>query len=192
MWCDNCLLLLPLRAGAIAWAVVITLYSIAGGIFLLKYGQFFFFVYPEWFIYGGIGLGVAAVAIINIFALSNRSYIWTRVCKFLWPFIVVISTIRAILMIVELNRGQSNIVWECQNGGQLWGASANAGYGNTSSFPDGICAAGFSSLYTAYIVSLLVDLGFQMYMLFLNWRFSKRLEHYNALKGPLYGGYYNA
>lgn len=57
------------------------------------------------FIYGGIGMGIGAVAIINIIALSNRSYIWIRVCKFLWPFIVVISAIRAILMIVELNRG---------------------------------------------------------------------------------------
>lgn len=192
MWCDNCLLLLPLRAGAIAWGVVIAIYSIAGSIFLLRYGQFFFFVYPEWFIYGGIGMGIAAVAIINIIALSNRSYLWTRVCKFLWPFIVVISAIRCILMIVELNRGKDNIIWECQNGGQLWGASANAGYGNTAAFPDGICAPGFSSLFTAFIVSLLVDLAFQMYMLFLNWRFTKRLEHYTTLKGPIYGGYYNA
>jgi len=192
MWCDNCLLLLPLRAGAIAWGVFMALYSLAGSIFLLRYGQFFYFVYPEWFIYGGIGMGVAAVAIINIFALSNRSYIWSRVCKFLWPFIIVICGVRAIFMIWELNRGKDNIVWECQNGGQLWTTSANAGYANTASFPDGICAPGFQSLYTAFIVSLLVDLGFQMYMFFLNWRFTKRLEHYQSLKGPMYGGFYNA
>jgi hypothetical protein len=66
-------------------------------------------------------MGVAAVALINIIALSNvraaprardvrvptalqRSYIWTRMCKFLWPLIVVIAAIRAILMIVELER----------------------------------------------------------------------------------------
>lgn len=92
-------------------------------------------------------------------------------------------------MIWELNRGQSNIIWECQNGGQLWGSSAAAGYGNTSSFPDALCAPGFSALYTAFIVSLLVDLAFQMYMFFLNWRFSKRLEHYSKMN-PLAGGYY--
>lgn len=193
MWCDNCLLLLPLRGGAIAWGVVIMLYSIAGGVFLLIEGQYLFFVYPEWFIYGGIGLGVAAVAAINILALSNRSYIWTRVCKFLWPFIIVISAIRAILMVVELNRGKDKITWECSHGGQLWSESAAAGYGGQSSaIPGGFCAAGASSINTAFIVGLLVDLGFQMYMYFLNWRFQKRLEHYQGMKGPFNGGYYNA
>ncbi|KAK0481788.1 hypothetical protein IW261DRAFT_1472469 [Armillaria novae-zelandiae] len=163
-----------------------------------------FFTYPEWYgartglqlrrsllrryIYGGIGLGVAAVAIINMFALSNRSYIWTRVCKFLWPFIIVISAVRAILMIVELERGKDKIQWECDNGGQLWTASAAAGYSTSTSFPSTFCSSGFSSLYTAFIISLLADLGCQMYMFFLNWRFSKRLEHYSNMKGPFHGG----
>lgn len=35
----------------------------------------------------------------------QRSYIWTRVCKFIWPFILVIALVRAIIMIVELQRG---------------------------------------------------------------------------------------
>jgi len=175
-----------------AWAVVIVAYSLAGGIFLLKWGQFLFFAFPEWQIYGGIGMGVASAALINILALSNKSYIWTRVCKFIWPFIVVISAIRAILMIVELRRGKDKIAWECDNGGQLWTDSVVAGYDNGSSFPGAFCATGFGSISTAFIISLLVDLGFQIYMLFLNWRFSKRLEHYNSMKGPFYGGYYNA
>ncbi|KAF8514341.1 hypothetical protein BU17DRAFT_52639 [Hysterangium stoloniferum] len=189
--CDNCLLLLPLRGGAMAWGVVMILYSVAGGIFLLRWGQFLFFVYPEWRvytqIYGGIGVGVAVAAAINVIALSSRSYIWTRACRLIWPFVIVICGIRAIIMIWELSRGKDKIIWECQNGGQLWGASANAGYGGTTSFPDGICGPGFSSLFTAFIVSLLVDLGFQIYMLFLNWRFTKRLEHYQFLKGTIYG-----
>ncbi|CAL1694212.1 unnamed protein product [Somion occarium] len=190
--CDNCLLLLPLRAGAIAWAVIIALYSIAGGIFLLKWGQYLYFFYPEWLIYGGIGMGVGATAVITILALSNRSYVWTRVTKFLWPFIIVISAVRAILMIVQLQRGKDKIQWECDNGGQLWTESAAAGYGANSSFPGGFCTTGFSSLNAAFIVSLLVDLGFQMYMYFMVWRFQKRLEHYQNMKGPFYGGYYNA
>jgi len=190
MWCDNCLLLLPLRAGAMAWAVIIFLYSAVGGVVLLKWGQYLFFTYPEWEIYGGIGLVVALAAFINLLALSNRSYIWTRVCKFLWPFIIVISAVRAIVMILELRRGKDKIIWECNNGGQLWPASAAEGY-DTSTFPSGFCTAGWGSINTAFTISLLVDLGFQMYMLFLNWRFSKRLEHYNSMKGPFYGGYYN-
>lgn len=192
MWCDNCLLLLPLRGGAIAWGVIIAAYSIAGGFVLLRWGQYLFFVYPEWFIYGGIGMGVGALAIITILALSNRSYIWSRVCTFLWPFVIVICAIRAILMIVELQRGKDKIQWECQNGGQLWTDSAAAGYGGNVSIPDGFCGSGFSSLNAAFIISLLVDLGFQLYMFFMIWRFQKRLEHYQNMKGPFIGGYYNA
>ncbi|KJA28465.1 hypothetical protein HYPSUDRAFT_1087225 [Hypholoma sublateritium FD-334 SS-4] len=188
MWCDNCLLVLPLRSGAIAWAVLVAAYSVAGGIFLLIRGQYLFFVYPEWCIYGGIGLFVGACAVITMFALSNRSYIWIRVAKFLWPFVIVISAVRAIIMIVELQRGQDEILWECNNGGQLWTASVEAGISNTGSLPAAFCTGGFSSLNTAFIVSLLVDLVCQFYMFFLTWRFSKRLEHYSNMKGPFEGG----
>lgn len=78
------------RAGAIAWAVVIfvggppllyilshrlpwesQIYSLAGALFLLIEGQYFFFVFPEWYIYGGIGMAVAVLAALNILALSN-------------------------------------------------------------------------------------------------------------------------
>jgi len=195
MWCDNCLLVLPLRAGAIAWAVVIAAYSVAGGVFLLIKGQFLYFFFPEWQIYGGIGLGVAAAAVITMFALSNRSYIWIRVAKFLWPFVIVICAVRAIIMIVQLQRGKDNILWECNNGGQLWTSSVSTTETetqSTGSIPNGFCTLGFSSLNIAFIVSLLVDLVFQFYMYFLTWRFSKRLEHYSTMKGPFHGGYYNA
>lgn len=192
MWCDNCLLILPLRAGGIAWAFLIAVYSIAGGLFLLLRGDYLFFVYPEWQIYGGIGLLVATAAIISMLALSNRSYIWTRVTTFVWPFVIVISAIRAILMIVELQRGQDKIAWECANGGQLWPGSVTPGVIPSGSLPSTFCTTGFASLNSAFIVALLVDIVCQIYMFFLTWRFSKRLEHYSGLKGPFYGGYYNA
>lgn len=51
---------------------------------------------------------------------------------------------------------------ECQNGGQLWGQSEEAGYDNAAGFPDAVCGAGFHSLLTAFIICLLVDLGFQV------------------------------
>ena len=58
---------------------------------------------------------------------------------------------------------KDKIQWECDNGGQLWSASAAAGYGTSSeTFPTGFCAAGFSSLNVAFIVGLLVDLVFQV------------------------------
>ncbi|TDL28135.1 hypothetical protein BD410DRAFT_812165 [Rickenella mellea] len=186
MWCDNCLLLLPLRAGAMAWGVIIALYSIAGGVLLLKYGNFLYFLYPEWQLYGGVSVGVGVIALINVFALSNRSYIWTRVCKFVWPFIIVLSAIRAIIMIVRLQQNQYKIAWECDHGGQQWSDTTPPDTGTT--IPSGFCTAGFSSLNTAFIVSLLVDIGFQLYALFLNWRFATRLEHYQNMHGPYGGG----
>jgi hypothetical protein len=89
--------------------------------------------------------------------------------------------VRATLIIVELQRGfvpkpykdravptyslcsydrKDKIIWECDHGGQIW--SSNAEYAAKSSFPVGFCTAGFNSLYTAFIVSLLVDLVFQV------------------------------
>jgi len=192
MWCDNCLLVLPLRAGAIAWGVLIFAYSLAGGIFLLRVGQYLFFFFPEWQIYGGIGLGVAVAAALSMIALSNRSYIWSRVCSFVWPFIIVICAVRAIIMIVQLQRGKDKIKWECDNGGQLWTDQPTAAKNTVNRIPSHFCASGFSSLNAAFIGSLMIDLVCQMYMYFLMWRFQKRLEHYRGLKGPAYGGYYNA
>ncbi|KAH9044617.1 hypothetical protein EDB85DRAFT_2070747 [Lactarius pseudohatsudake] len=183
MWCDNCLLIFPLRAGGMAWAALIFLYSLVGGIILFRYGPFLFFVYPEWQIYGGVAMGVAAVAAINAISLANKSYIWTRACTVLWPFVIVISAIRAIVMIVELQRGKDKIVWECANGGQLWTTSATAGYGS-GNIPPGFCTAGFSSLNTLFIVGLLADIVCQMYMLLITWRYPTRLEHYASLKLP--------
>ncbi|KZT08636.1 uncharacterized protein LAESUDRAFT_735802 [Laetiporus sulphureus 93-53] len=191
MWCDNCLLVLPLRHGAMAWAIIILLYSIAGAVFLLEFGQFIYFTYPEWQIYGGIGLGVAFIALINVLALSNRSYLWTRVCKIAWPFVIVIIAIRAIAMIVEMQRGKSKFEWECANGDQLWPASAEADYGGSTTMPSILCKAGFPALYLVFIIALLVDIAFQMYMFFMTWRYEKLLQHYSSLT-PSIGGYYKA
>jgi len=192
MWCDNCLLIFPLRAGGMAWGIFMMLYSIAGGIFLLKWGQFLYFMHPEWFIYGGISMGVASVAGINVVTFSNRSYIWSRVCKFLWPVLILVSTIRAILMIWQLHRGKAKIAWECANDGKPWGATDIQNELSTIRMPIGLCTAPFSSLWTAFIICLLIDLGFQLYMFFMTWRYSKRLEHYREMKGPTMGGFYNA
>jgi len=159
---------------------------------MFKYGNYLFFITYEWDVYGGIAMAIGLLALVNIFALSNRSYIWTRVCKFCWPAIVIISAIRAIVMIVELHRYEWDIVWECENGGQEWGTVAEAGNPSTTTMPNTICDPGWQTLFNIFIVALIIDLIFQIYMMFLNWRFSKRLEHYNEMKGPYRGGFYNA
>lgn len=95
---------------------------------------------------------------------------------------------------------KEKIVWECANGGQLWTTSAAAGYGS-GNIPSSFCTAGFASLNTAFIVGMLADLMFQVcwivinvvrtrvselfwqvYMLFITWRYSSRLENYTSLK----------
>ncbi|KAF5313095.1 hypothetical protein D9619_002664 [Psilocybe cf. subviscida] len=137
------------RGGAIAWAVLLAP-MLLGGTSATQ-------------IYGGIGIGVAAAAVISMFALSNRSYIWIRVAKFLWPFIIVIAAVRAIIMIVQLQRGKDNITWECNNGGVLWTpADSTTTIVDDTTIPGGFCTLGFASLNTAFIVSLLVDLIIQL------------------------------
>jgi len=194
MWCDNCLLLLPLRAGSIAWAVWIFAYSVAGGIFLFKYGPFLYFTYPEPQIYGGISMTIASAALISMIALSNKSYILTRVARFLWVALLVLTPIRALIMILRLGGNADKVAWECANGGQVWtaDAEANGSVSTTATLPGGFCTTGFHSLQTYFIVGLIVDIVCQLYMAFLIWRFSKRLEHYASMKGPVFGGYYNA
>jgi len=56
---------------------------------------------------------------------------------------------------------KEKILWECANGGQLWTASAAAGYGS-GNVPSVFCTTGFSSLNTAFIVCMLADLVFQV------------------------------
>lgn len=61
-----------------------------------------------------------------------------------------------------LTRSKDKIEWECNNGGQLWTDSVDSGYATSASFPSGFCTAGLSSLNIVFIVSLLIDLGFQV------------------------------
>src|SRR5258706_10880547 len=51
---------------------------------------------------------------------------------------------------------KDKIIWECENGGQLWGESAEACYGNSSSFPNPVCGPGWHRLFSAFILCLLV------------------------------------
>lgn len=64
---------------------------------------------------------------------------------------------------------KSKIEWECDNGGDLWPASVAANYSNSHSFPTEFCLVGFPTINTAFIVSLLVDLGFQVRLYFLDY-----------------------
>ncbi|PWY97251.1 hypothetical protein BCV70DRAFT_69278 [Testicularia cyperi] len=177
MWCDNCLLIFPLRHGAMAWNVFIAAYNLAGSILLFQYGGFLFFDYPEAQIYGGIGMAVMAVCVLTTIGMANSSYMFMRLCFFVWPVILVVVAVRAGFMMFQLDRQQSKIVWECNNGGQLWGTAGET-TSDTTTMPSGFCSAGFHSLYIAFVFSLLIDFGLQVYAYFMCWRFKKRIEHY--------------
>ncbi|PPR01032.1 LOW QUALITY PROTEIN: hypothetical protein CVT26_015633 [Gymnopilus dilepis] len=159
------------------------IYSVAGAVFLFKQGMFFFFVYPEWFIYGGISLGVAAAAVLSIIALLSSSNdsahqtlrrdsevslaIPNRIFHSAWgghdigtpPRVChpsLFSLFSARLAHFTRNR-KDNINWECSNGGQLYGStSTDAGI-----LPDAFCTIGFNSLWAGFIIALLIDLAFQ-------------------------------
>jgi hypothetical protein len=57
---------------------------------------------------------------------------------------------------------KEKIEWECDNGGQLYWESAAANISSSPAFPAEFCIVGFPTINTAFIVGLLVDLGFQV------------------------------
>jgi len=66
---------------------------------------------------------------------------------------------------IHLDYRKDKIIWECNNGGQVWsetGTTTATTTDSSATFPAGFCAAGFSSISAAFIVSLLVDLVFQV------------------------------
>ncbi|ORY38063.1 hypothetical protein BCR35DRAFT_311533 [Leucosporidium creatinivorum] len=202
MWCDNCLLLFPLRGGAMALAALVALYSIGGGIFFFLYGQYFWFTYPEPQVYGAVSMIAGAISVLSIIAYSNSSYMWTRLLFFLGPFVLFLGVVRAGFAIFRLNYYQGNVVWECNHGGQLYNAtlanitSYDPSYnvtadGSTSTIPTGFCSAGFHTLYLAFAFALVIDMILQIYQWFMLWRFKARLEGYFAFKSTQ-GGIYTA
>lgn len=48
--------------------------------------------------YGGIGMAVMSICILNTIGLSNKSYMWIRVCFFIWPVILIAVVVRAAVM----------------------------------------------------------------------------------------------
>ncbi|KAI5476820.1 hypothetical protein MNV49_007278 [Pseudohyphozyma bogoriensis] len=111
MWCDNCLLLFPLRGGAMVLAGLVALYSIAGAVFLFLYGDFLYFTYPEPQLYGGVGIAAGLLAVLFIIALSNNSYMWTRVLAYLSPIVLFLLAVRAGLMIFRLDYYMYFLTW---------------------------------------------------------------------------------
>ncbi|SCV71040.1 BQ2448_3802 [Microbotryum intermedium] len=186
MWCNNCLLLFPLRAGAQALAAFILAYSLAGAIFLFRYGAFFYFMTYEAKAYGSLSFFIAVIAAFHIIAYANSS------CKNHSPFLIVIVALRAGLMTFRLNAYRSNVTWECLHGGQEYNSTiatlaedqnynwtAAAG---TTAIPSTFCKTGWNTVYLAFAFGLGIDMLFQIYQYFMIWRFKASLFEYFAFK----------
>ncbi|KAG9290031.1 hypothetical protein G9A89_010337 [Geosiphon pyriformis] len=200
MWCDNCFLLFPLRAGAIVLAVIMALYQIGGGIFLFKFGDLFFFHDPEASIYGGYAMAQGASALITAIAFSNRSYLFTKLMFRLYPFILVLGAVRAVLMAWELDEWKYRIVGECESGGYKWiSDSTNTTWTpsldhtivtstgtfstNSTTLPTVFCKVGIPNSVVLFTTSLAIDFILMLYFNFLIWRFMVKLQHYPFQKG---------
>jgi hypothetical protein len=57
-----------------ALACLIALYSIGGGIVLFMYGRYFWFLYPEVQIDGGISMAIGAISVLLLLGFANSSY----------------------------------------------------------------------------------------------------------------------
>ncbi|GAA5843931.1 hypothetical protein JCM9279_003678 [Rhodotorula babjevae] len=197
MWCDNCLLIFPLRAGTMALATLIAAYSIAGGIVLFLWGAF---LWPsadiEVPVYGGISMAIGACSVLLLLAFANRSRLWTSALCFILPFVLVLSIVRAGIMIFRLDAYQERVIWSCNYGGQLYNetlaadSTYSAGNSSGDTIPTGFCSAGFHSLYLAFAFALAIDCALQAYQYFLVWRFRAFLRNYNSLKDSRVNGYY--
>uniref|UniRef100_A0A1D1XUM1 Ephrin type-B receptor 1-A n=1 Tax=Anthurium amnicola TaxID=1678845 RepID=A0A1D1XUM1_9ARAE len=189
MWCDNCLLCFPLRAGAMALGVIMALYQIGGGVFLFKLGDFFFTVYLEAQIYGGYAMAQGAIAILAIIALSTRSYVVSRFILILYPIILLLGAIRGGVMVWSLNHYASRIVWSCNNGGVKWiDAHENDKFVppptlyDSPRLPNGFCTVGVEHITSVFTLFLVIDFVIMFYFYFLIWRFNVRLQHYPVQK----------
>lgn len=185
MWCDNCLLLFPLRAGAIFLGVFMALYQIAGSIILFKIGDYFFFHGPEASIYGGYGMAQGFMALIAVLGFSNRSFMITKLLFRIYPFIVFVGAVRAGLMSWALQNWQSRIVRECELGGSKWESNTNGTdtYSNEQGMPSGFCSPGVHNTIVFFTTCLVLDFFLMIYFLFLIWRFYVKLRHYPLQKG---------
>ncbi|GBB94774.1 hypothetical protein RclHR1_02410020 [Rhizophagus clarus] len=192
MWCDNCCLLFPLRAGAMVLGVIMMLYQCGAGIFLFKLGEFFFTLSNEALIYGGYAFGQGALALLAVIALSTRSYIFSRFVFLLYPIILLLGAIRAGLMIWSLNKYSDRIVWSCNNGGVSWVQAHEYNNFNpppalydSPKLPNQFCVAGVKQIINVFSLFLVIDFVLMSYFYFLIWRFNVRLVHYPVQKNEL-------
>ncbi|RHZ61715.1 hypothetical protein Glove_346g176 [Diversispora epigaea] len=191
MWCDNCLLLFPLRAGAICLGLLMAIFQIVGGALLFKYGDFFFFHTGESSIYGGFAFLQAALALIAVAAFSTRSETFANFNLRVYPVVIILGIVRGIIMAWSVDHYKGRITQECNNGGQRWidpsipvtftHNSTTGGYDKVEDdtrLPDSFCDNNLKTLTALFSLSLIIDFILMCYFYFMIWRFVVKLQHY--------------
>jgi len=193
MWCDNCLLIFPLRAGAMFLCVIMALYQIGGGIFLFKFGDFYFTNVPEASIYGGYAMAQGSLAVVALIGFSTRSYLFSRLLLVIYPLIILLGAVRAGIMTWGLKHYSERIEWTCNNGGIKWSDAHNKNnhfipppslYDNPR-LPNGFCKAGIENISSVFTLFLVIDFIVMCYFYFLVWRFNVKLQHYPYQKNDI-------
>ncbi|GAA93622.1 uncharacterized protein L969DRAFT_55795 [Mixia osmundae IAM 14324] len=203
MWCNNCFCLFPLRSGSICLAILILIEAVLGAIFLLKYGDFYFSRYPEPLVFACTSFASAAMASLMTLGFAQSSWMLTRLAFYLWPASILLSAIRAILVIFLLNSNVAVITWECVNDGVLWpnatissNSTATIAVLNmtavallpTTKLPSQLCASPHK-VYIGMFLGLLADLALQIYAYFLTWQFLGDIKRYFAIASGFPGAF---
>lgn len=177
MWCDNCCLLFPLRAGGIVWASLIVLYSFAYAIVLTNVGKYFYLPL-EASVFGNTIFITAVIAMFAATALAMRSYLMTRIARILFYIPIILAIARLVLMVQQLRKRESIIEMNCPRNSPL-GMGAPAGTLDVASpTPAKFCSIGFPSLQAVIAIANIIDLVCEAYMAFLLQRHKTRMEHY--------------
>src|SRR6266498_2240007 len=135
-----------------------------GGIFLFRFGEFYFTNYPEAEIYGGYAMAQGSLAIIALIGFSSRSYLFSRLNLVVYPFIILIGAVRAGIMTWELKHFSERIEWTCNNGGIKWSDAHNdknfvppPSLEDNPRLPNGFCKAGVENVSAVFTLFLVID-----------------------------------
>ncbi|RIB21659.1 hypothetical protein C2G38_2077688 [Gigaspora rosea] len=190
MWCDNCLLIFPLRAGAMILGTFMAIYQIVGALLLFLYGDFFFFHKYEASIYGGYALLQGLVGLLAVLGFGRRSTLMTRVLVRTYVVIIILGAIRGSLMAWSLFYGQDHIRWECDHGGKRWIDPSTLDPNmpqpiETRLMPETFCYVGLRTAAGYFAFFLALDFVLMCYFYFLIWRYNVRLYN-NWCEGTYY------
>jgi len=180
MWCDNCLLIFPIRTGTMVLAFILMLLDIVGGFILFKWGEFFFWTFHLSSIYGGFAMAQAALFFIAMIGLSVRSFLVARGFFVIYWVLLLLDAIRAGAMAFQLQYYKDMIIQQCVVGSLQPNVTITF-----SSLPPQFCNIGGANLISMFLPLLVVEFVLSLYLYFQMWRFYVKLMLYPITKADI-------